>query len=435
MNRFSSRRQRLDSSFLTPRLQGALGYDRIAGYFSFSLLEVAGEALETVAGPIRMVCNSAIEPKDLITARSAQNAMRREWCESQPEALGDGAKGRFQRLYEFLRSGKLAIKVLPDDRFGLIHGKAGVIRLPDGRATTFLGSVNESRSAWTLNYELIWEDDSAEAVAWVQEEFDALWHSPFALPLGEFILQDIDRLSRREVVASVTEWRAGPEPATTLIEAPVYRQESGLWEHQKYFAKLAFDAHRGPFGARFVLADQVGLGKTLQLAMAAQRMALLGDKPVLVLAPRPLLWQWQDELLNLLDMPSSVWDGRQWVDHQGIEHPFPGPESIRTCPTRVGIVSTGLITRRSEAAGWLAEMRFECVIVDEAHRPAQESKARCGIRCRRSEQSARIPLPDLPTNEEPAPGDGNTRATPSHRGVGPLGCVGPRLPSRTRRLR
>ncbi len=99
MNRFSSRRQRLGSSFLTPRLQGALGYDRIAGYFSSSLLEVAGEALETVAGPIRMVCNSAIEPKDLITARLARTAMRREWCESQPEALGDSAKGRFKRLY------------------------------------------------------------------------------------------------------------------------------------------------------------------------------------------------------------------------------------------------------------------------------------------------------------------------------------------------
>ncbi|MGH8565656.1 MAG: hypothetical protein ACREXW_16810 [Gammaproteobacteria bacterium] len=59
-----------------------------------------------------------------------------------------------------------------------------------------------SRSAWTLNYELIWEDGSAKAVGWVQEEFDALWHSPFALPLAEFILQDIERLSRREVVAS-----------------------------------------------------------------------------------------------------------------------------------------------------------------------------------------------------------------------------------------
>ena len=77
-------------------------------------------------------------------------------------------------------------------------------------------------------------------------------------------------------------------------------------------------------------------------------MALCGDKPVLVLAPKPLIWQWQDELLNLLDLPTAVWDGKQWIDENGIEHPSIGAESIRKCPRRIGIVSTGLITRRSE---------------------------------------------------------------------------------------
>ena len=33
------------------------------------------------------------------------------------------------RLYDILRSGKLCVRVLPDDAFGLIHGKAGVITL------------------------------------------------------------------------------------------------------------------------------------------------------------------------------------------------------------------------------------------------------------------------------------------------------------------
>ena len=152
------------------------------------------------------------------------------------------------------------------------------------------------------------------------------------------------------------------------MEAPVYRREVGLWEHQKHFVKLAFDAHRGPHGARCVLADQVGLGKTLQLAMAAQLMALAGERPVLVLAPKTLVRQWQDELDTLLGLPSAVWDGGQWVDERGVEHPAAGPESIRRCPRRIGIVSTGLIVSGSETATWLANMRFECVILDEAHR-------------------------------------------------------------------
>ena len=365
---YSSRRQPLDAGFLTRRLTGARGYDRIAGYFSSSILEVAGEALETVEGRVRIVCNSGLSRADVEVARAAQAAMRREWCDSRPEALGDPAKPRFRRLFTLLRSGKMEVRVLPDEVFGLIHGKAGVITLADGRRTSFLGSANESRSAFRLNYELVWEDDAPEAVAWVQEEFDTLWSSPFAVGLANFVVQDLDRLSRREIVPDLQRWREDPDPASPVVEAPVYRQEVGLWEHQKHFVKLALDAHRGPHGARFVLADQVGLGKTLQLAMAAQLMALTGDKPVLILAPRPLLAQWQEEMDALLGLPSAVWDRGQWVDERGVEYPAADDAAIRRCPRRIGIVSTGLITQGAKVVDWLETMRFECVILDEAHR-------------------------------------------------------------------
>ena len=46
--RHSSRRRPLDTGFLTPRLAGARSYDRIAGYFSSSILEVADETLVTI---------------------------------------------------------------------------------------------------------------------------------------------------------------------------------------------------------------------------------------------------------------------------------------------------------------------------------------------------------------------------------------------------
>lgn len=370
INRFSSRRQRLDHHFLNERLQGALGYDRIAGFFSSSILEVAGESLEAMPGIVRMVCNSQIDARDaMIAKQAAQAAMRREWCDSRPEALAGGlAKERFRRLHGFLQSGKLQVRVLPDGHFGLIHGKAGVITRADGCKTAFLGSANESLTAWRLNYELLWEDDDPPAVEWVQQEFDTLWHSPYAIDLADFIVRDIDRLSRRELLDGLERWREQPDPAAPIIETPVYRKEVGLWEHQKYFVKLAFDAHLGPHGARFVLADQVGLGKTLQLAMAAELMALAGGKPVLILAPKPLIWQWQDEMQSLLDMPSAVWNGKQWVDEMGIEYPSVGEESIRRCPRMVGIVSTGLITAGSEIRDWLLAMDYECVILDEAHR-------------------------------------------------------------------
>ncbi|MCF7997124.1 MAG: helicase SNF2, partial [Chromatiaceae bacterium] len=369
VNRFSSRRQRLGESFLAERLRGAQSDDRIAGFFSSSILEVAGEELQSVSGTVRLICNSVIDARDLeIAKKAAQHAMRREWCDAEPEKLPEAARPRFHRLYRFLASGKLQVKVMPDEKFGLIHGKAGVITLANGRQTAFLGSVNESLTAWRLNYELLWEDDSDEAVRWVQEEFDTLWHSPFAVELSEAIVQDIKRIAERSVIADLGDWQRQPEPAAPVVEAPVYRKEVGLWAHQKHFVKLAFEAHLSPQGARFVLADQVGLGKTIQLAMAAQLMALSGSKPALVLAPKPLIWQWQGELHHLLDMPSAVWDGQHWVDENRLEHPSTGPESVRKCPRRIGIVSTGLIISGSEIKDWLVNAAYECVILDEAHR-------------------------------------------------------------------
>jgi phospholipase D-like protein len=164
IRRFSSRRQRLDHSFLTSRLTDVRAYDRLAGYVSSSILEVAGEALDTVRGLIRIVCNSDLDVRDVETAKAANYAMRREWCASHPEQYPDKAKDRFARLYTFLHSGKMQIRVLPREQFGLVHGKAGVITLAGGHKTCFMGSANETYDAWKLHYELVWEDDTPEAV-------------------------------------------------------------------------------------------------------------------------------------------------------------------------------------------------------------------------------------------------------------------------------
>jgi len=365
--RYSSRLKRLDASFLNSKLKEAVSYDRIAGYFSSSILEIAGESIEQINGYVRVVCNAEMQKEDAITANAAINAMRREWCSKKPEEIYSSVPNRLIKLYNLIKSGKLQIKVVPNDVFGLIHGKAGVITFKDGRKTSFIGSVNETYTGWKLNYEMLWEDDSEEGVKWVQEEFDYFWNNPYAVPLADFIVEDIKRISERQVIYSIDEWKKQTEPASAVIEAPVYRQEFGLWEHQKFFVNMAFNDHK-KHGARYVLADTVGLGKTVQLALAAKLMAFYSNKPILVIAPKTLLWQWQDEINTLLDMPSAVWNGREWVDENGIKYPASGEDAIKICPRRVGIISQGLITANSEQVQPLLNMEFECVIVDEAHR-------------------------------------------------------------------
>jgi len=375
MQRHSSRRHRLDHAVLNKRLEGAVSYDRIAGYFRSSLFEVAGEAIAKVAGPVRIICNSDLDPRDLATAAAAQVALRRSWCAGLPEEAPPEALPRFQALYKALASGTMEVRVLPDSAFGLIHGKAGVIRRVDGSATAFLGSVNESASAWKINYELLWEDDSPEAIAWVQEEFDALWNDARAVDLSccPFIVNDVQRIITRRVIEPA-ELKAIEDPntfaASVAVETPVYRREQGLWPHQKYFASLALERHRLG-GARLVLADQVGLGKTVQLAMAALLIALDDPDggPILVLAPKSLLQQWQGELMELLQLPSARWNGQSWVDENDLEYPSDGAKSLGKCPRKIGLVSQGLVVRGAqETLNQLLNRRYSCVIVDEAHR-------------------------------------------------------------------
>ena len=378
VKRYSSRHEKLDEAFLNKKLVKAKNYDRIAGYFCSSILEVAGEAIEAVSGTVRVVCNSGLSKEDVSVANHAQK-MKQEWCAYEPEEkyTSDESVERLVRLHRLLVSGKLEVRVIPDEVYGLMHGKAGVITYDDGSKTSFIGSINETKSAFRLNYEMVWEDDSQEAVDWVQSEFDFFWNNPYAVNLCDFVVEDIERISKRRIVP-LHDWRehASDEIPAAAVEEPVFRKEFGLWEHQKYFVELAFREHQTKGGARFLLADQVGLGKTIQLAMSAKLMALYGDDPILIIVPKTLVFQWQDEMKSLLDMPSAVWTGNGWQDETGYFYPESGLRSILRCPRRVGIISQGLVARRTESARLLLQGHYECVILDEAHRARRRNPSK-----------------------------------------------------------
>src|SRR6056297_675118 len=163
INRYSSRSHKIDESFLNEKLRNAKSYDRIAGYFSSSILEVAGEAIENIPGKVRIICNSDLQQQDVNTAKAAEMAVRKEWTSKVEFEKLEKATPRLRRLYKLLKSGKMEVRVLPSDQFGLIHGKAGLITLKDESQLAFMGSTNETYSAWKLNYEMLWEDSSEEA--------------------------------------------------------------------------------------------------------------------------------------------------------------------------------------------------------------------------------------------------------------------------------
>jgi superfamily II DNA or RNA helicase len=392
LHRFSSRRASLYDEFLKPRLSGATRYDRIAGYFQSSLLELASESLAHIPH-IRIVCNTEVSAEDVKTVRMATGARRKELEEGLlrlawnaghfphlVEVHGGAAQQRLKVLHDLLmasgKDGRLfEIRLVPDAEFGFVHGKGGVFEGSWGR-TSFIGSANDSSRAWTKNYELVWEDDDPASVDWLQEEFDALWAKSF--PLSEFIVKQIGRLSQRTVIEHVGPWKEKPTLEPLLAEVPTATELFGFWDNQKYFINLAFQEHLkyrniAQRGARFLLCDGVGLGKTLQLGAIAKLIGTLDDLPILIMAPKPLLEQWQEELVQKLAVPSARWENGGWITERDEFHPaLPG--NVTNCPRKIGIVSISAVTsaplseRNQALIDQILDKRFALVIWDEAHK-------------------------------------------------------------------
>ena len=279
IRRFSSRTQRLDSSFLLQHLQGAHSYKRIAGYFTSSLFEVANELLESIP-EVKIVCNVDIHPDDLKVAQLRESKIVGRWNDRALEAEALLNRDRYRRLDAFLAKHGQAVRVAPDSICGFLHGKAGVIELADGRKLGFIGSMNETSSGWQRHYEILWEDDSPEGVAWIENEFEFLWNA--ARPLPDAVIREVRRRGyRREVQFDEINDDEDLAPAA-LIESPLYREGLSLLPWQQGFITECLRHYHNHGIVRLLLADEVGLGKTLSLATAALALCLLWSYPVSV---------------------------------------------------------------------------------------------------------------------------------------------------------
>lgn len=373
IRRFSSRTHRLDASFLLRHLQAARRYKRIAGYFTSSLFEVANELLETIP-EVKIVCNVDIHPDDLKVAQLREAKMVGRWNEKAIEAEALLNRDRYRRLDAFLQKHGQAVRVAPDSICGFVHGKAGVIELADGRKLGFIGSMNETRSGWQRHYEILWEDESPEGVEWIEGEFDFLWNA--ARPLPQAVIREVRRRGyRREVTFDEIDEAENLAPAA-LVESPLYREGLSLQPWQRGFITECLRHYRQRQVVRLLLADEVGLGKTLSLGTAALTLCLLADseqqvrRPVVIFAPATLCEQWQTEMLDKLGIPCARWDTvrKVWLDAEERAISPAGRGQIAKCPMRIGIVSTGLMMRDSLEKQHLLGLRFGLVILDEAHK-------------------------------------------------------------------
>ena len=323
---------------------------------------------------VKIVCNVDIHPDDLRVAKLREAKMLGLWNETSLEAETLLNRDRYRLLDRFLERHGQAVRVAPDNVCGFLHGKAGVIELADGRKLGFMGSMNETRSGWQRHYEILWEDTSSEGVAWIEEEFEFLWRAAKELPRA--IIREVKRRGYRREVEFDDITDADDIAPAALIESPLYREGFSLQPWQRGFVTECLRHYENYGTVRLLLADEVGLGKTLSMGTAALVLCLLqdqqkgGQKPVVIFAPATLCEQWQTEMIDKLGIPCARWETQKkvWLDHEDRAISPAGRDQIARCPLRIGIVSTGLMMRDSDEKKYLMGLRFGLVILDEAHK-------------------------------------------------------------------
>ncbi|GAA5128943.1 DEAD/DEAH box helicase family protein [Luteolibacter yonseiensis] len=114
---------------------------------------------------------------------------------------------------------------------------------------------------------------------------------------------------------------------------------------------------------RVLLADQVGLGKTIEACLILHRLILTGRaERVLVLVPEPLVHQWFVELLRRFQLSFSLFDEARC---EAIE--YGDPECNPFLDSQWVLAAVDFLSGNEQRAAQAIEAGWDVLVVDEAH--------------------------------------------------------------------
>src|SRR5207245_903689 len=140
--------------------------------------------------------------------------------------------------------------------------------------------------------------------------------------------------------------------AGALVDAQV-----DLNPHQVEAALFAF---KSPLSKGAILADEVGLGKTIEAGLVLAQHWAERKRRLLVITPSNLRKQWYQELTEKFFLPCEIVESKSYNQaiRQGNFRPFDRVDHVVICSYQFG---------RSKASD-IATTPWDVVVIDEAHR-------------------------------------------------------------------
>jgi superfamily II DNA or RNA helicase len=402
--------------FFIPALAASIRYDRSAGYFSSTMLAVAAAGVTRLianGGKMRLLCGAQLSEEDVEAIRKGHADLEAtlalnmiKMYRAIPESTF--VKRRLEALAWLVGSGQMEIKVvLPTDKDGhplpasqtesYYHPKEGLFTDAEGNQVGFSGSVNESATALEDNYESFmvfnsW-DSSPAHLKQIQIKFDKLWNGNekdwIALPIPEAVKLELLKY-RPNTPPTRDPGEPKPEDERPPIKPhiEVAQKERIVFQFLRDAPHL-LNAHRlgvatstvqpwphqirvgdtivERFPHSFMLCDEVGLGKTVEAGMAIRQLILSGRvQRALILVPKSVLVQWQEELYEKFILNIPRYDGGSFYDVFGRE--LKVPTGTNPWDAHPVLLASSHLAKRRERQDQLCEAQpWQLVVVDEAH--------------------------------------------------------------------
>ncbi len=420
----------LIQEFYEPALSCAVRYDRSTGFFSAKLLTLAARSIENLVhnnGKMRLVIGCTISEAEVNAIEKGERL--RDVVDRRMTAFPLDPRSPYEIEALELLSWMIAQEYLdiklalpcnfrdrkPIVSSGIFHEKAGIIEDRIGNRLAFNGSINETAMGWQGNWESfhVFTDWTGSKFHVDDEEnsFGKLWNnqakrclvidvptamreqllrflptddqphrlkvndSPPVVPpqinqIPKILNPEIDDISEKfkQVWQIIHHGASCKGRGDRIGEATANIKP---FPHQiKAFGRL-YD-HYPP---KLLIADEVGLGKTIEAGLLLRQAWLSGKaKRILILAPKSVLTQWQIELREKFNLNIPIYDGKNlcWYDcpalrvfGQGIEKSVSRQEWHKES---IVIVSSHLMRRSDRAKELLEDAEpYDLVFLDEAH--------------------------------------------------------------------
>ncbi|MEZ5056569.1 MAG: SNF2-related protein [Saprospiraceae bacterium] len=141
------------------------------------------------------------------------------------------------------------------------------------------------------------------------------------------------------------------------LTASLQDAQVDLNPHQVEAALFAF---KSPLSKGAVLADEVGLGKTIEAGIILSQQWAERKRKLLIIGPSNLRKQWNRELADKFYLPSIILEAKSFNAHikEGNLNPFNQEDLIVICSFHFA----------KNKAPYLKHINWDLVIIDEAHR-------------------------------------------------------------------